>query len=529
MNCCLVYPRNKSITSYDKPAWRAEHLGLSYVAEAIRRAGHNVDVINAAADDLDADKVVRKLVAGNYDFCGFSPTCLTIRDTLDIAEIVRHKLPHTHISLGGHHATHCALKIMQNHNSINSVVRGYADASIVKLLSAIERKDDGCRVKGIYYRNQDGCTIQNDDLLLSEIPFPKYYPKPSSICRSEHSYVIHSSRGCYNHCSFCSTPRFGAIHGLQSWLGRNAEDIVDEIEFICESDNSGRVVEISILDDNFIPATREGRERARQIAKNIISRNLKVDIWAMLSARAIVSCDDELLTLLYQAGLRRVLFGVEAGENETLITYRKPSTRDENLQALNLLLKFSLSVHATSILFHPYANMEEIRNNADFIEKIHSLPGVCSYTPICSRLLVFPGTSIYDRLLQDGMVDEGECYLNPYAYTFKDHSVAWLADHMRSLEAKIAPLYWLLTDINNYFAIYNIDPNSHYMHRISITMKKARSICYEYFIESAGIAYKSDGRSAFPRTEQFIDILMDTITDLSNAYSELQLSYTKQI
>ena len=447
MNCWLVYLNTSSYTAYSKPGWETEHLGIAYLAAAARRAGYDVHVLDAAAEGKSYDEVFYELCVTDADFVGFSVTCCTIVDAISVAERLKTVSPRVHICFGGQHATFAAEEILRDYSSVDSVVRGYGEETLIELLDALRCKKSFGGINGVCYREAPDHVCINPDRMLScnldQLPFPSR----GSDATSRGVFTIHTSRGCVNNCGFCTTPTFNRIQGLAGWSARSASSVLSEIEQLCEASQVPGPVDISFVDDNLFVDSKESKERIAEIAYGLIERGLNTTIWFMVGAFTLTEVDRELLCLLRKAGFQRALLGIEAVSAETLGIYGKPTSQERNWDVIRLMTECGYLLHCMFILFHPYATMPEVRTNARFVVNALEWPSVGFNTTYCSKLMAFPGTAITNTLARDGLLIPNKPYLDPYPYRFVHPEVGLLAEAIQQIEVDIAKMDWLIFDI----------------------------------------------------------------------------------
>jgi hopanoid C-3 methylase len=123
---------------YSKIFLRIEPLGLELVAEALRKAGHSVRIIDLQVDDQAA--YLRLIKAWQPDVIGFSCNYLAnVPEILDLAQLSKQVLPQSCVMVGGHSASFTAREILeQSDGGVDCVLKGEGEASAVRLLEALQ-------------------------------------------------------------------------------------------------------------------------------------------------------------------------------------------------------------------------------------------------------------------------------------------------------------------------------------------------------------------------------------------------------
>jgi hypothetical protein len=96
----LVYPRLTEFTSYDKPGWNNEHLGIAYLAVSLEDSGYPVCLINASGEMLDGEKLLKRIERTSPNLVGFSVTAFTVKESIKMACLLKAHRPSIHICFG---------------------------------------------------------------------------------------------------------------------------------------------------------------------------------------------------------------------------------------------------------------------------------------------------------------------------------------------------------------------------------------------------------------------------------------------
>jgi anaerobic magnesium-protoporphyrin IX monomethyl ester cyclase len=274
------------------------------------------------------------------------------------------------------------------------VVRGEGESTLLELLKAYSSGDDYSSIAGITMNRKtwsDGKFVDeiistpdrpfNQD--LDSLPFParRLLPNQSYIQfgRKKYGYsitTVMSTRGCPYECEFCSNVIFGG-----SYRERSARNVVDEIEQALAVGYD----RISFADDVFTLR----RNRVLEVCAEIKGRGLQFN-WECLAR--VDSLDDATYLEMYQAGCRRVYFGIESGDDTVLKLMNKKITADEARHAVMAAHQAGLEVGAFFILFYPGETNQSVLNTLRFAT---SLPfdylGLTMPYPL-------PGTALYERV-----------------------------------------------------------------------------------------------------------------------------------
>ena len=123
---------------YSRIFLRLEPLGLELVAQAARRAGHAVRLIDLQAEDQAA--YFRLLESWRPDVVAFSCNYLAnVPAIVDLAKATKARLPGIFVCVGGHSASFTASTLIEHGaGAIDCVLKGEGEAAMPLLLAAIE-------------------------------------------------------------------------------------------------------------------------------------------------------------------------------------------------------------------------------------------------------------------------------------------------------------------------------------------------------------------------------------------------------
>lgn len=192
---------------------RRESLGIGYLA-AVARANRLADVttIDALLCGLTKSEVVSMVHNSNPDIVGISiPFQKGIPVGMDLAVTLKEILPNVFIVSGGLPISVVGRKVLQACGSIDAAVAGEGEIPFQDLLRSFGDDKALSKVPGLIWRN-NGQIVENPTAPLikdlDSLPFPARDHLSAAIRKGMRVASISNSRGCYNHCSFCSISTF---------------------------------------------------------------------------------------------------------------------------------------------------------------------------------------------------------------------------------------------------------------------------------------------------------------------------------
>jgi hopanoid C-3 methylase len=141
---------------YSRIFLRLEPLGLELVAEAARRAGHEVRLIDLQVEDHGA--YFWLAAAWRPDVVAFSCNYLAnVPEIVDLAKETKVLLPQTFVCVGGHSASFVAAAILAHAaGAIDCVLKGEGEAAMPSLLSAAAGGGGLATVPGVVTADGEG-------------------------------------------------------------------------------------------------------------------------------------------------------------------------------------------------------------------------------------------------------------------------------------------------------------------------------------------------------------------------------------
>lgn len=415
------------MTYYDvlliSPPWSKlgdglENLGLGYIAAFLRHKQISVKILDAPLNGLDRNKALEEIMKIDCKLIGVSiPYQEAALEILDFITEIKKLKPQVHLTIGGIYPTFAYEELLTLYPSIDTVVIGEGEETTTLLAEALLHSRDYSSIQGIAYRLDDSVIKTEarpsvED--LDTIPFPERDTLDLNL-KTHHFATIITSRGCYARCSFCSVVPYYSSFG-QQYRMRSAENVLQEIEQLYYQYG---VRNIMFNDANFIGGSVNAKARAREIAEGIINRKLDLEIRIQCRVNDV---EEELFSLLKQAGLTRVYLGIESGSQTVLDRFKKDATVEQNLDALKILAKLDLFVAMGFIMFDDRINFNELNDNIAFLKHAKTIIKKDKSGPVypLSKLLPLAGTEI-EAYMKNNKKYVGNSL--KYSYSFDDPAI----------------------------------------------------------------------------------------------------------
>jgi anaerobic magnesium-protoporphyrin IX monomethyl ester cyclase len=366
-------------------------LGLCYLASALKSAGHRTKIIDAEAQTLDTEAVVREALAHHWDAIGISATTPAYPAAVSLAKCLKQKFQGP-VLLGGPHATIVREESFDDSGCFDYIVCGEAEQTTVSLMNTLASGEDISNIPGLVMRKDNeihftgNVTRENN---LDEIIFPDRTDlQPQNYLWSvpRHGLVpttsVMFSRGCPFECTFCAQDN---MYG-RTVRYRSTENMLREFEDII----AGTRFRHFIFNDDTLTVNRQ---RLVELLQGIIKRGFHITFECETRANLL---DRELVALMREAGLVRINIGIESGDPDILKKLKAGITLDDIKASLRLLKSFDIETRGSVIIGAPYERRETVLRTLQFIADLKDLD-----QPYVNIAAPYPGTAMREMALRN--------------------------------------------------------------------------------------------------------------------------------
>lgn len=293
---------------------------------------------------------------------------------------------------GGHHFTPETIGEALA-SGIDYVVIGEGEETVKELIRALEQGAEVGGIRGIAYREGDRTVFTPPRMPLTDfdrLPMPNF-----SLVRYAKIliYPIERIRGCGMDCEFC------AVSGKPRCA--SPERLLENVRLLVETQGAK---EFFVVDDLFGQQREETLRFCRSLAD--YQKSIGKRLWFMVQIRLDKAKDTELLSAMYEAGIRVVAIGYETPIEEELIAMNKHINPREMMALTATFHRFGFLVHGMFIFGYPMRGAEKFHMPAaertkrfkDFIKKA-KLDTVQILLPV-----PLPGTRLRARLIEQNRV-----------------------------------------------------------------------------------------------------------------------------
>lgn len=350
------------------------------LAAYVRQHGVEVAIFDGEVSLCTQEQLAKTILEWRPDFVGLTATTPDIDLTAEVCRFIKESDPSIITIIGGPHATALPFDVAQ-HRYVDYVVVGDGELPLVQILA---QKTPGQHRTISQNRSVSEKVIQGEEQDITGLPMPAHdlldytHYKFTDPQRGQlKTASIMSSRGCPFNCVFC-------FHN-KNMRYRTIQAFISEIEYLYREKD---VRYFYVYDDTFFV----NKSRVLEIAERIKALQISDAHFQCLTRANLVV--PELLEVLREANFVRVSMGIETGSTEILKAINKGVTKEDYVNACQILLKQGMETRGSFIIGHPYETHQTVQETISFAQELELLHANFNImTP-------YPGTQIYDMALK---------------------------------------------------------------------------------------------------------------------------------
>lgn len=392
-------------------------LGVAYLAAAAREAGFSVRCVDSVGEapfqmiktawpdvvsiGLSLNEIVRRV-----DSCRVLGISLMFSQEWPLARMLlkalRQACPDALFVAGGEHVSALAEFCLRDCAELDVCVVGEGEETFVELLRAHCDNRPLDQIAGLVYRNGSAVVRSRprprigklDDISWPAwdlIPMDAYlnHPELGFGVNRGRSMPIIASRGCPFQCTFCSNPQMWTTR----WLARDPHDVVREMQTYIDR------YQVQNFDFHDLTAVVR-KDWLVRFCELILQRNLPIT-WQLPSGTRAEALDQEVLELMYRAGVRNVTYAPESGSESTLKHVKKALRLPHIKQSLRHAVLAGLNVKLNMVMGFPHETRTDACRTIRFLLEM-AVMGVHDIYIVC--FAPYPGSELFDQLQRSGQL-----------------------------------------------------------------------------------------------------------------------------
>ncbi|MBU0952170.1 MAG: radical SAM protein [Elusimicrobia bacterium] len=360
---------------------------------------NEIKFIDAVAEKIDSGWAIKEVKDYNPDIVFLNTSTPTADYDFAISKQIKNETKSKIVLVGPH--------------PVNTVVKSFeasgADCILINnlpqvaknVVKAFEKNEQVSSFEGAYFKKGMqiiGTTAKAYN--LEEFPFPNWEIAPLKkyfyLYKNEYPYAtMHSSIGCVFRCKFCPYP----VSVGFKYAEMSAKRVVAEMEYLVNDIG----VKMILFRDSLFTAHKG---RIKEICKLVMARKLKVK-WRCETSTG--SVDEELLSMMKQAGCVCINFGIESVVTDVADEMNcddKIKSLDNVKKVFKICRKLKIETFAFFVHGLPNDKKETIEKNTQFAIELN--PDHVQFT----FATPFPGTELYAIAKKEGLIvsDKWETY-----------------------------------------------------------------------------------------------------------------------
>ena len=372
------------------------YLGIGILSSVLEQAGYQTSLVHVT-QPTGGEAVARQIRQEAPDLIAFSSTTPMFSVVQSWARQVKKLMPRVPIVVGGVHAILHAEEVISV-PEIDYVCTGEGEDALLELCRAIEQGADTSAIANIWSK-KNGHIIRTamrpiiTD--LDRIPFAdrQLFNYRNLMEAREEMFFVMASRGCPYSCPYCCAESLRKIMaGKHSWVRfRSVDNVIAEIQAVLAVFPGAKFIGFY---DDVLALDKEW------FAEFSVQYKQRVGVPFRCNMRANLMTE-EIVRLMHEAGCRRVILGVESGNEFVRNTILKRGmSEDVLLAAAQRCKRYGMELVTNNMIGLPGESARAVLDTV----KINARMDVdFTYTSI---FYPFPKTALYSVSASQGLLTD---------------------------------------------------------------------------------------------------------------------------
>lgn len=321
----------------------------------LKNHGFTGQILGDFADSPLKPSTLAKAINANQPLAiGFTAYQENIEQIRLWARFAKKISPGIKIIIGGPQATFMPAEGLRHMPEVDFLCRGEGENVMLGLARALSQDADLAGVPGL-------CFLVKGEAVETAPAYGENdldtYPSPYLMdlidLRCKERAVMLTSRGCSYDCAFCYTPK-ASRRRIRFY---SIERIIDEMKYL----KSKGIRAFWFADTNF----SFSRKRLVTLLEAIIKEVPGITFWCQTRYDLV---DEELLSLLKQAGADNVAYGLESASPAVLERIRKPINLERLSRVIRLTQEAGINVELFSMFGLPGETFDQALGTLEFVK-----------------------------------------------------------------------------------------------------------------------------------------------------------------
>lgn len=362
-------------------------LGLISIASYLKAHNQEIKIVERLVEN--DNNIERTIAEFKPDIIGISTmSFLAGIEAIELTKIAhKHNIP---VVWGGQAAT-AMPELVFFEADPDYIILGEGEITWLELVKTLENGGDVSTVAGLVFKKNGELFYTNQRALADISKFPdidwsllKVENYFSSFFNCDRMLYIHASKGCPAQCTFCSNHVF---HQSKNRC-RNIDQIIRDIEYLYFQGANG----IYFSDELWIP----NKKQRILFCNKIIEKSFDL-VWGCQMRLGVL--DEEDINLMYKAGCRWILFGIESGNQERIDKIKKKIDLTQAQETIRMCESIGITVQASFIIGFPDETEKELKQTIAFAESLGAS------LVVMNMLIPLPNSEIYKEIRNAGIYE----------------------------------------------------------------------------------------------------------------------------
>ncbi|MGD8454615.1 MAG: radical SAM protein [Phycisphaerae bacterium] len=416
-------------------------IGMRYLSSSLKTAGHDVNAIFMMSRRDTTKPDWNEAVLADFverlrdrELIGLSLMTNNFHRARALTERIRAAGIRAPIIWGGTHPTMAPAESLAH---ADAVCVGEGEQALLTLLERMAAGRDPTDIPSLWFRGGgpfgNRADVRNDIAPLEQdldaLPFPdwdllaQWVPgkeglepsRPENMRGAMDTFRLETSRGCPYHCTFCNNTALQLLYkGKGRWVRlRSVDNILAEIRPILAQ--HPHIRSVNFVDDLFFV------RREEEIEEFATRYNAEVGLPLQLDAFPNTVTERKVRAIA-QVPIELISMGIESASEDSLKNvYQRPTSLKRIAEAIATFKRHRVRTEYHYIVSNPFEPERNVIETMRFIADHHQGPSVLRVFP----LMFYPGTPLYRRACQEGIIDERDTA----AYDFMGTGALQFARH----------------------------------------------------------------------------------------------------
>jgi anaerobic magnesium-protoporphyrin IX monomethyl ester cyclase len=364
-------------------------ISLLSVAAPIVRGGFDCKIIDERVDNNYLELLSEYVRDASCVFLT-AYTGYQVTRAYEVAKYIKQNFPDVKLVWGGPHVTHLPEQSIES-DFVDIVFWGYAETSIIDLITAINNGDDMSKIDNIYYKDKNNkviSTTKNTNIAPKDFANMPYdlidifkYINPATK-----RFIYISTYGCPGICTFCATKT------RRKWVPIEIDKVKSDINYLM---SKYEFKECVFFDATLFTVSK------RVLELSELMNNYDIKWVANARSQEIFNTSEELLSQLIKNGLIQLTIGLESGsENVVRIMKKGKDHLFKYEEVAKKLSKLNIKLASGLIFGSPGETIDDLKKTIAYVKKIKKINSNFFISSTFFKPL--PDTILYDVVRQKG-------------------------------------------------------------------------------------------------------------------------------